>query len=95
MLGTSVTYEEHLNLHSLELRNTALTKLKLLVALSALGFIGVFGIAMMANGSFFKTTISSTGCNIGLNSWYYGLSGILLFVALVQTGRLVIFKWHN
>ena len=95
MIGTSVTYEEHLNMHSLEQRNSALTKLKLLTALSLLGFIGVFGIAMMANGAFFQTAISKTGCNIGLDSWYYGLSGISLYVSLVQTARLVIFKWHN
>jgi hypothetical protein len=95
ILGTSVTYEEHLNAHALENRNAILRKLKMLVILTSISFIAVFFIAMMANGIFISSTIASTGCLIGLNWWYYGLSAVFFVATVVQSVRLIHFRWHN
>ena len=95
ILGTSVTYEEHLNAHALDMRNTTLNRLKMLVTLYSIGFIAVSVIAMLANGIFIGSTIATTGCLIGLNWWYIGLSAVFFVGTVVQSARLVHFRWHN
>jgi len=90
-----VLYEDHLTEHAREVRTNMLLKIKLHITTTVLLFLSSLAIALLANGFFVKSTISNNGCDIGLDSWYYGLSSYFLVATIIQCARFVHYRWHN
>lgn len=53
-------------------------------------------VTLIANGLLITDTkISQTGCQVGLNKWYYGLTGLILTKLVIQFLRLMHFRRYN
>lgn len=52
--------------------------MKLEISVYASLFIFCLAIALLANGMIISPAIATTGCWMGLNSWFYGFCSLIL-----------------
>lgn len=95
-MGDSVYYEQHLNDFQREEVTNATRNLHIQISAYTFIFMTSLCATLIANGLLITDTkISQTGCQVGLNKWFYGLTGLVLTKLVVQFLRLMHFRRYN
>lgn len=102
-MGESVRYREHVSQYTRERTGELLLTIKDRITLFGMAVLVLVPATLLANGIGFRNVtdrslvplVVETGCNIGLNNWYFWLTVLTCLKLLIEIWRYMCVKLHH